>query len=260
LTALLSGLFSGALCGAIGYHVERINATSLSFAVAHAALAGASIGMVLGVDITVSAMFFSISSAAVLGLLFSRIHWKDLLSMVFFSFFSALALLSVYLSTTNVLATSSVSAVLWGSILAVDTFKLIMLIVSFTAFIAYLFTFRLQIDSILFDRNLAEAEGVDVYFHTAILLLFAGTAIALTLRITGGFLVFALLYNPVASAIQLSSNAKIQLALSASLGAFSALAGVAVSYVLDLPVGAAIAIVSSTVLILTLLKCVLLAH
>jgi len=77
--------------------------------------------------------------------------------------------------------------------------------------------------------------------------------ISLSLRLTGGFLVFALLYNPVAAALQLTRKAYMQLFLSSTLGAVSALTGLVVSYALDWPVGATIAIVSSTILLLAYL-------
>ena len=84
-----------------------------------------------------------------------------------------------------------------------------------------------------------------------ILLFFAGVAIASTLKLTGGFLVFTLIYNPVASAMQLAKNAKLQLLLSLLLGASSSVLGLALSYLMDLPVGASIALLSSLILLLS---------
>jgi len=250
--AVVASIVSGALCGVLGYYVEKFKITTLSFSVAHAALAGAALALVLGLDATYLALVFAVVFALIMGVLSPRLaHERELVSMGFFSLFNALAIFMIYLSNVYVLSSASIAVVLWGSILAVTKPKLIVLLGSAALFLTYLAFFKHQIDAILFDKKLAEAEGVDVYFHTIVLLLFVGTTIALTLKLTGGFLVFALLYNPVASSIRLARSAKRQLILSPVLGACFALLGLAVSYVFDWPVGATIALVSSLSLFLS---------
>ncbi|MCD6244257.1 MAG: metal ABC transporter permease, partial [Candidatus Korarchaeota archaeon] len=55
--------------------------------------------------------------------------------------------------------------------------------------------------------------------------------------------------NPVSTSIQLVRKAHIQLILSSFLGGASALSGMLVSYALDWPVGATIAIISTIMLV-----------
>ncbi|RLF20838.1 MAG: hypothetical protein DRZ82_00980 [Thermoprotei archaeon] len=249
--ALLASILSGGLCGILGYYVQRFNIVTLSFSVAHAALAGAALALVLGLDVTYLALVFASSFALVIGIISTRVSTleRELISMGFFSLFNAIALLMIYMSTTYVLSTASISVVLWGSLLAITKPKVITLLGLVVIFSFYIFMFRSQIDAILFDRKLAEAEGIDVDFHILITLLFVGTAIAFTLRLTGGFLVFTLLYNPVASTMQLIRSAQRQQLMSPILGAISAMSGLVFSYILDWPVGATIALISSIILI-----------
>ncbi len=253
LESILSAILSSILISSVGYYAEKFRITTLSFCVAHAALAGASIGLVLRVDPTYSGMIFAVTSAIFLGAILPRIHLKEVLTLSLFSFFSALALIAIYLSNTTVLATTTLSMVLWGSILAVDVQRLVMLSVILTAFFLYLRVFKVQIDSIIFDRELAEAEGIDVYFHTLVLLAFMGVAIALTLRITGGFLIFALLYLPVASSLLIVDTAKSQLIMAMTFASLSAVVGFFVSYIFDLPIGSSITIVATSVLLISAL-------
>ncbi len=250
--SFIAAVLSGGLCGAIGFHVHRLKITTLSFSVAHAALAGAAVGLILGLDPIYSAMGVAVISALILGFLLTRVKYGgELLSMTVFSVCSAIALFAIYLSNTQVLATSSISVILWGSLLAVTLQKLtILLLVTFT-FILYLLAYRVHIDSILYDKKLAEAEGLNIYNHTLAILFFAGMAIASTLKLTGGFLVFTLLYNPVAASFQLTNKAYLQLLYSSLLGSFSASSGLVASYFLDWPVGATIAILSSIILLLS---------
>jgi len=252
--ALLAAVLSGNLCGAVGFYVQRLKITTLSFSVAHAALAGASLGLILNFDPIYSAMIFAISSALILGVIFTKMKYgRELVSMAVFSASSAMALFAIYMSNVRVLATASIAVVLWGSLLAVTVQKLIILMLVLILFVLYILAYRMHIDSMLYDVKLAEAEGLNVQAHMLAMLFFAGVIISLSLRLTGGFLVFALLYNPVAAALQLTRKAYMQLFLSSTLGAVSALTGLVVSYALDWPVGATIAIVSSTILLLAYL-------
>jgi len=254
LDSIISAILSSVLISSVGYYAEKFEITTLSFCIAHAALAGASIGLVLGVDPTYSGMALAVSSAIGLGVFIPKVHAKEVLTLSLFSFFSAVALMAIYLSNTNVLATATISTVLWGSILAVDFQKLVILAVVLLVFVSYLRTFKLQIDSIIFDRTLAEAEGIDVYMHTLILLAFMGVAIAFTLRITGGFLIFSLLYIPVASSTLVSDKAKFQLILAIVFSVLSSLIGFAVSYEFDLPIGSSITLTATAILLLSALK------
>lgn len=253
LESILSAILSSILISSTGYFAEKFRITTLSFCVAHAALAGASIGLVLKLDPTYSAMVLALLSALLLGVILPRIHLKEVFTLSLFSFFSAVALIAIYLSNTSVLATSSISMVLWGSLLAVDVRKLLLLSVVLLFFAFYLKTFKVQIDSIIFDRELAEAEGVDVYTHTLILLVFMSIAIALTLRITGGFLIFALLYIPVAASLFVASTARKQLFVSMFFSSSSAILGFSISYLFDLPIGASIALIATLILLISAL-------
>jgi len=251
LESIISAILSSILIASTGYYAEKFRITTLSFCVAHAALAGASIGLILRVDPTYSGMVLAVSSAILLGIVLPRIQAKEVLTLSLFSFFSAVALIAIYISNTTVLATTTLSMVLWGSILAVDVNKLVMLSIVLLAFLLYLRRFKFQIDSMIFDRDLAEAEGVDVYSHTLALLAFMGVAIALALRITGGFLIFALLYIPIASALLVFDTAKGQLMASIAFATTASTLGFLVSYTFDLPIGSSITIVAASILLLS---------
>ena len=255
LLPIIAALLAGGFCGLLGYYIDRLGIVTLGFSIAHAALAGAAIGMVLGIDMTLTASLMAISLAGIMGVITYRVNRiRDLVSMAFFSFFNALALFMIYITNTTVLATSSVATILWGSVLAITYFKASILAIAIIGFTLYVIAYKHHLDSILFDKKLAEAEGIDVHTHTIIILLFVGIAIALTLKLTGGFLVFTLLYSPVVTAIQVSRRAYIQQILSPIIGAVSAILGLGLSYLYNWPVGACIAIVSSTILVASALS------
>ncbi|OYT61729.1 MAG: hypothetical protein B6U69_03095 [Thermofilum sp. ex4484_15] len=248
--AILTSLTAGSLCGAVGFHAFKMGVITLSFAVAHGALAGAAIGLVLRVDVSYSALIAAILTATTLSLSLSKLGpFRELINMVFFSTSSAIALLSIYYANVKVLATTNVAALLWGSVLTVTPFKYFLLLSTALSYLAYYLAFKWKINSIIYDRRLAEAEGINVTLHTSLLLTFEGLSIALTLMLVGGFLVFSLLYNPVIASSNLTKETKGQLLLSTTLGGFSSLMGLAISYLFDSPVGASIALSSATLVI-----------
>lgn len=237
------------LCGLLGYYVIELGLTTLSFSVAHAALAGAALGVLLGVDISYTALALTLLYSLFMGALLPRVNkYSDAVSMAFFTVFNALALMLVYLGQTTVLATVRVGGLLWGSVLTATPLKALVLVSALIAFTTYTTLAGSELDAMLFNKKLAEAEGVNVHYHTVLVLLFVGVAVALTLTITGGFLVFSLLYNPVVASAQITTRGHARRNLAAGIGAFSALVGLLLSYYLDLPVGASIAITSTLIL------------
>lgn len=245
LTVVLTAVLTGFLLGTLGFYVQRMGVSTLSFSVAHTALAGASIGLIIGFDPIYGTFSFSLISSIVLGILFSRSgQERELLSMALFSASSSVALLSIYLSNTRVLATSEVASVLWGSLLAATPEKVIGMSLLLLILSGYASSFKLELSSMIFDRRLAEAEGVRVVLHSTVMLAICGVAITLALKVTGGFLVFSLLYNPVAASTPLLRSDRYQPTASAIIGVTSSLSGLWMSYALDLPVGASISLSS----------------
>jgi len=243
LEAILSSAIGAYLCSILGFYISRLGLSTLAFTVAHAALAGAAIALVLGLDMTYLAMVFSITTAVILGLLYDKLSFAlNSICMTLFSFFNAVALLAIYYSNTVVLATASISAVLWGSVLAVTIEKLVILIGIVAVFTLYVSAYRKHIDTILFDKKIAEAEGINIVLHVVTLLILASSAISIVLRIVGGFLVFTLLYVPTALVSSLQLSIKKQYIAIPLFGTTSALLGLGTSFVFDLPVGVSIAL------------------
>ena len=229
----------------MGSLINRVGATTMAFAIAHSALAGAALGLMLQRDVTQTAFALAVAVAAVLGPLADYTSIKlDLASMAMFSAFNALTLIFIVNSPGPALATERVGEVLWGSVLAVTGEYLAVLAglaIAVTTSVAVAWGRLLPV---LFDRLLAEAEGLNTKPYVYSLLVVSGVAIALTLRIVGGFLIFSLLYIPAAASMQLFEDIRGIVATSALMGAASGALGVLLSFALDLPVGCSIVLAS----------------
>lgn len=252
--AFIASILGGYICSVLGYYVSRIGLSTLAFTIAHAALAGAATALLLGLDTTYSATVFSIATALILGSIYDRVSYAiDTICMTLFSFYNAIALLAIYYSNTYVLATASLSAVLWGSVLAVTIDKLIILASVICLFTTYTIACKKHIDSILFDIRLAEAEGINTKIHILVLLIIASISISVMLRIVGGFLVFTLLYVPSALASTLQLSTKQQYIVVPLFGSTATMTGVYISLLLDIPVGVSIVLANVLAAILVII-------
>ncbi|MEQ9714030.1 MAG: metal ABC transporter permease [Candidatus Asgardarchaeia archaeon] len=248
IEALIAALLAGSLCGVLGTYLRKLGLLTLCFTVAHAALAGAAFSILFSTPPELTAFSFSVIAAFIVEILYYKVGIeREIISMCTFSLSSALAMFAIYMVPSVTLTSETASLILWGSILAATPAKIILLTFLSISLIIYILSFKLEIDTLLFDIKLAEAEGVNIQFHSTVLLVLTAIAISIILKLTGGFLVFALLFNPIAAVERLSY--KRQPLLGGIVGGISGIIGVVISYVFDTPIGATIAVTASLMLI-----------
>lgn len=216
---------------------------TIAFAMAHAALAGSALALATTTDPILIGMFFAFATALILGPLADHFRISlDTMSMIMFSVYNALTFIFLILSPGPTLLTENVGQIFWGSILAIKPSYLITLATIVILYLAFFKIFWRRVSALLFDLKLSEAEGVNVQVYKYVLLAMTGLTVVLALRITGGFLVFSLLYLPAASSIQIFDTLKKFIAFSWVLGSASAILGISLSLLTDLPTGSCIVI------------------
>ncbi|RLE70351.1 MAG: hypothetical protein DRJ43_02230 [Thermoprotei archaeon] len=248
VNSIIVGFVAGSLCGCTGTICGRMRLSTIAFSMAHAALAGSALSLLLGWNYLITGMLFAILTAIILGPLSDILRISlDTASMTLFSIYNALTFIFLIMSPGPTLSSEKVGGILWGSILAITPAYLIILMTISIIYLMILQIFWGRISSILFDPRLAEAEGVNVKFYTYMLLVLAGMIIVFTLKITGGFLVFSLLFIPSATSIQISKSLKGMIFTSSIIGGLSSTIGILMSFILNLPVGSCIVIGAATI-------------
>ncbi|HDC92730.1 metal ABC transporter permease [Candidatus Acetothermia bacterium] len=245
LPSLVAALLVGWLCGLWGAVVVRLQLAAVGFAMAHAAFAGAALGLVLGVSPFPVSLVFSLFLAAILGPLTetTRLPAEVVLGVVFPV---TMALGFVFLSLVPGPAFSSPAlSLLWGSILGAGWKDVAILAAVLGGSGVFLLLFRREVFSILLERRLAEEAGIPTRPYTWAVLFVVGSLVAASLRLVGGILIYSLLLIPAAAAAQLAYDMKAILAIAGGMGAAAAGAGFLASYALDLPLGAAISLVGA---------------
>lgn len=241
LEAVFAACVSGSLCGYLGVYLRRLRLITLGFAVAHGALAGASIAFMMNYNVEIIAFTFGILAAAIIEVLHAEFNIeRDLASMFVFSFSSAVAIIAIYLTPTILLTSDIASLVLWGSILAMTISKTLILLVILGLMLVYTRAFKLELNSLLFDQKLAESEGIKVGVHAAIFIVISAGVISIMLRFIGGLLLFSMIFGPAVSATAITYRK--QGLVGALIGSLAGMVGVLMSFHFDLPIGSTIAL------------------
>jgi manganese/iron transport system permease protein len=243
--AILSAFLGGLACSVIGVFVILLHMPFIGVCMSHAAFAGALLGIWLGFEPLIGAFGFSLLAAAVVGPLADRGELNPETSVgVIFSLMLGLAFLFIGLMPTT---KSTALDLLWGNILTTTGGDIIILGIVAAVVITIVIVFYKEIQATIFNRNIALSVGIPATLILYGLLFLTGATIAASLRSIGGLLIFSLILNPAAAAYQLTYSMKRLFIFSAVFGVISGWTGLLFSYLLDIPSGATIVIVSSVI-------------
>ncbi|MBN2211399.1 MAG: metal ABC transporter permease, partial [Sedimentisphaerales bacterium] len=215
----------------------------------HAAMAGMVWGVVFGINPTIAA----ISAAILTGILLAPLRPDkthidiNVALAALFSTFMGLTFLGVGLVEGS---RNELYGWMWGSVLFVRTRDIIAMAVMGILVAAFASLFRREMKAILLSRIAAASTGIPDTLILAGFLALCGGVIAINLEIVGGLLIFSLITNPAAVAYQIGRRFRSILVLSITSGIFSTLGGIMVSYLLNLPTGACIVLMSALLFIL----------
>ncbi len=243
--AIISAFLGGIACATIGVFVVLMHMPFIGVAMAHAAFAGALLGLWLGFHPLLGAITFSLLSAAIIGPLADRGELSPETSLgVIFSFMLGIAFLFIGLMPGT---KSGALELLWGSILTNTRSDIILLGIVTAVVVGLVFLFYKEFQATTFHRGIALSVGIPATLVLYGILFLTGATITVSLRSIGGLLIFSLILNPAAAAYQLTYSLKRMFLLSAGFGVLSGLMGLLMSYLFDIPSGATIVITSSAI-------------
>jgi len=243
--ALLAGFLGGVACSIVGVFVVTMRLSFIGVCIAHAAFAGALLGIWLGFNPLAGALLFSLLAAAVIGPLADRGELNPDTSIgIIFSLMLGLAFLFMGLMPG---ARTEALNLFWGSILTVGKEDLVFLSIVAAIVIGVAIAFYKEIQAVICHREVALAVGIPATIIFYGLLFLTGATITASLRSIGGLLIYSLILNPAAAAYQLTYSLKRLFLLAAVFGLISCWGGLIASYLLDIPSGASIVVVSAII-------------
>jgi manganese/iron transport system permease protein/iron/zinc/copper transport system permease protein len=244
---LVVATLAGALCGLLGVFVVLRGMSYIGHGLSHAVFGGAAASAVMQLNYFVGAGIWGVASGVIIG----RIARRKLIGadaaigvVTTASFALGLALLNRYGQ-----AKKSIEAVLFGSVLGVETADIIAVsaVSVFTAVI--IFALYRHFLFATFDPEVAQTSGVKVAWIEALLMAMLSLTILVTMRVIGTLLISALLVIPASVARMTTNSFARMLWISPIIGAVSASLGMYLSYHLDTSASATIILVGTTMFI-----------
>jgi zinc transport system permease protein len=237
LYAIVAGLAVAAMAGPLGTLVVWQRLAYFGDTLAHAALLGTALGLLLDVNPWWTVLAVSLAVGTLLALLQNKpqLSADSLLGIIAHGSL-ALGLVAISLSDLRV----DLNSYLFGDLLAVTSGELWLIAAVGAVILLLLFRFWDPLLAVTVHAELAAVEGLPIMRLRLLQLVLLALLVAVAMKVVGILLVTALLIIPPNIA-RPWSNSPERMAIFAALGGGAAvLAGIALSLWLDTPTGASV--------------------
>ena len=213
---------------------------------AHAALLGIALGILLNANLNLSVMVVCLALATLLVALEQnrRIATDTLLGILAHGTLSA-GIVIVALLKVRV----DLMGLLFGDLLAVTNRDLIWILIGGVIIVTLLWRLWNPLLSVTVHEELAQVEGVAVTRVKLTLMLMIALVIAIAMKIVGILLITSLLIIPAATARFVSRTPEQMAGVASLLGAVAVVAGLCGSYLFDTPSGPTIVLAVSALFV-----------
>jgi manganese/iron transport system permease protein len=248
---LMASTMVGILCAVVGCYVVLRSMAFLGDAMAHAILPGIAVAYLLQGNLIVGALVAAIAIALGIGL-FTRQGTIKEDTAIGILFAAALSLGVLLISTIKTYAVD-LTHILFGNVLGVsetDVWLTAGLSVIVLATIVLLFKEFLVIS---FDPVLAATIRLPAERLRNLMLVLIALTIVVSLQTVGVGLVSAMLVTPGATAYLLTRRLATMMVIAALIGAFSSIAGLYLSFYVNVASGAAVVLIATFIFLLVFL-------
>lgn len=245
--ALLACLGASLSAGIIGTYVVVKRIVSLSGSIAHSVMGG--MGMMLWLQRTLGffwllpifgALLSAILSAIIIGWVHLRFREREdaVISMIWSL---GMAIGVIFISKTPGFSVE-LTHFLLGNILWITTGDLAVLALLNLVILTFVLMFHSRFLAICFDEKQAELQGIRVRFFYLFLLILVALAVVVLLYIVGIILALAMLALPASIALAFTRKISTTMIVATLLNILFCVGGLALSYHLNWPAGATIAL------------------
>jgi len=238
--AILGGLGVAILAGPLGAFVVCRRMAYFGDSLAHSALLGVALGILLKVDLNLAVISCCLVLALVLVILQRQrqIATDTLLGIM------AHSTLSLGLVTVSFIdgARLDLMEYLFGDLLAISPADLRWIL--FGGILVLITVWRCweSLLAITINEELAHVEGVNVGRTKLILMILIAVVIAVAMKIVGILLITSLMVIPAATARRLASTPEQMAVIASVIGCVAVLAGIWASWTFDTPAGPSVVV------------------
>jgi zinc transport system permease protein len=248
--ALLGGVIAAAACAAVGLFLILKKEAMIGDGISHTAFGGIALGLLLGINPLLTAL--TVSVLAVLGISYMRrknVAPSDSAIAVMLALGFSFGLIAISIAGGfNV----ELFSYLFGSILTIDTFDLILVSLLGIIVLLFLGLFRRELLSLVFDEEDSRVMGIPTNTLSLAFDLLVATTIVLSIKVIGTVLVVALLVLPGLSALQLGMSFRKTILTAVSFSIISTVLGILFSATFDVATSGLIVFTAALLFLLTI--------
>ncbi len=234
--AVLGSLLASIACGIIGTYVVTRRLVFISGGITHASFGGLGIGIYFSLHPIFSAMVFSVLSAFGIKWLSDKQGVReDSAIAVFWSLGMAIGIMLTFLTPGFA---PNLSEYLFGNILTITQTDIIALLLLSVALLLFFAANYHAIVSVSFDHQFAQTRRVKTKIIEYVMMLFIATTIVLCIRLVGIVLLMSLITVPQMTANLFTVNYSRIIVFSTIISFIGCVAGLFLSYYLNVPSGA----------------------
>lgn len=216
----------------------------------HVSLVGIALGLLLGVNPTITNVLIVILAALLLEYLRSLYKsYSEISIAILMSGGMALALVLMTFSSNA--STMSIDSFLFGSIVTISSLQITLLAVLSFIIVALYIIFKNPMYILTFDEETAFTSGLPIKWMSILFNVLTGVTVAIIMPIMGALLVSAVLILPAAISMRLTKSFNGVILLGVVFALVGTISGLIISYQYATPPGATI-----TLIFLALFVCV----
>jgi len=243
IRAFAAGIGVAIVAGPLGAFVVWQRMAYFGETLAHAALLGAALGLVLGISMQLGIVITCLAlAAAMAGLQRRRRLANDTLLGIFSHSALAMGLVALMLIDTPRI---DIMSFLFGDILAVNNADLGWIYATVAAAFVILFVLWRPLLAGAVHEELAQVEGINVNRVRFAFMLLIALVIATAMKVVGILLIMSLLIIPAATARSLARSPEQMAFAACVIGCLAVTAGLGASLAWDLPAGPAVVLAAT---------------
>ena len=248
--ALIAGIGLAIVAGPLGCFVVWRRMAYFGDTMAHSALLGVALSILLGINLTVGV--FAVAAMVAVALLLLRrkasLSTDALLGILSHSTLAVGLVLVAFMSWVRI----DLMGFLFGDILAVSRLDIGVIYTGGIIILGVLIFVWRPLLAATVSNELAEAEGLRPEAARVILMMLMASVIAIAMKLVGVLLITSLLIIPAATARRLSTTPEQMGIIASLLGAFAVIGGLFGSRTWDTPSGPSIVVAALVLFLISL--------
>ncbi|MHB1296092.1 MAG: metal ABC transporter permease [Anaerolineae bacterium] len=251
---LVAAVIVGLVCSILGSFIVLRGMAFMGDALAHSILPGIAVGYLVGGGERGLLFWWALGTGVVASLGIGAISRQGQVKedTAIGVVFSGMFALGIALISTVRSYSVDLSHFLFGNVLGVDTTNLLLTAVFGGLVVIIILALYKEFTLVAFDPTLAATLRIPVKLMHNLLLVLLALTIVVALQTVGVALTVAMLVTPAATAFLLTKRLPSMMLVSALIGAISGIAGLYLSYYVNIASGAAIVLVCTALFALAM--------